>query len=251
MQPAYVCMAWMMKHCGVSASCSPDEPDQPGQSVGRKSHNKPEVMFTFVNPATSPVIAALALGAQLAQDRSKWPALWAFNRGPESDLIVAVWQAVLPALSILAVRVLDTIRGWPLQLMLLLGPDSGLADIVAEQFSAARLCCIPKGLRVLRSKVTCAQDCKQPWFIAVVRELAWQCDLANYDKEIDHSKMRSLLNLANGKSYGFGLATMLHFAADIGKHHRHECPDPPARARGRPAQPGPKKRQRYDAWNAF
>ena len=26
MQPAYVCMAWMMKHLGVDASCNPDEP---------------------------------------------------------------------------------------------------------------------------------------------------------------------------------------------------------------------------------
>ena len=76
-------------------------------ATGRKL--KPDVLFRFVHPDTSPVLAAVALGAKLALDRSKWPALWAFNRGLEPDLIKQIWEVALPALSTLAVRVSDMI----------------------------------------------------------------------------------------------------------------------------------------------
>ena len=174
MQPAYVCMAWMMKHLGVDAACNPDEP---GTALPVDRKLKPDVLVHFVHPDTSPVLAAVVHGTRLVVDRGQWPALWAFNRGPESDLIREIWQAVLPTLSTLAVRVLDMLRGWPLRLVLLLGPDSALADVVAKEFSSTCMCCLPRGLHSLRAKVSNAGDCKTRWFTAVVKENLGSCRL--------------------------------------------------------------------------
>ena len=81
--------------------------------------------------------------------------------------------------------------------MILLGPDSALADpnpdTVAEEFSGACVCCLPRGLRSLRAEVSCAQDSKTPWFRTVVREMAWRIDLATHDKEVGNDEDGDLL----------------------------------------------------------
>lgn len=87
-------------------------------------------------------------------------------------------------------------------------------------------------------------------FLEVVRHMAEQIDLTNFDQELAHSGMRAVLQMTCGRSMDFATAAELRLGSQIADFHRYLAPPQPRRGRGRPKHKCG-KRKRFDAWNAF
>ena len=94
-------------------------------------------------------------------------------------------------------------------------------------------------------------DCLTEGFLDIIKAFAQQVDFTNYDSEVAHASMRTLLNTANGKSFNVSVACMIHMGQEVGRNHGHGVPAAEQNnQRGRPKL-DQAKRLRYDGWNAY
>ena len=237
LRPAHVVMSWMMKHLSKDSRTP-----------------RHEALQQFVNPGTSPAWRAFALATELLSDRAHWCALWAYNRKSESAAIGDIWMAMLPAASLLFVRAILATESYPLQLLRVLDGDRAVAAAAAGAFYQCRACCLPAGLHILHGSLSNAQDAESPWFKEICREIAGQLDLANFERELDHSRMRHALQACQGKPCVYRRAAAMHMCQEVGLRHKWTwmC-DKPAKLRGRPPAVDKVncKRCRFDGWNAY
>ena len=122
---------------------------------------------------------------------------------------------------------------------------------IAAELLKHRPCCCPRGLADLRNSVQEPGDLLKDDFLEVVRHMAEQIDLTNFDQELAHSGMRAVLQMTCGRSMDFATAAELRLGSQIADFHRYLAPPQPRKRRGRPKQKCAAKRKRFDAWNAF
>ena len=238
-------MRWLMKRESSVRRTAPSLHDDKSNAT---------VLREFVEPETSPVYETLENGAALfdadAWNYEEWRLYKAFTPLDDVSAWTQVWSQLLPVLARIDSRLLLDLLRWPLRAVSALGPDSPFRQKVVEGFRIARTCCVSPDLEELRASVTSLLDDK---CIQVIQAFAENYDLTNYDNELNHSQMRTVL-AAQGADLSFGNVSTFKMGFDLGNHHKHAVTEPqaPRPRRGRPIKVKKQiKRKRLDAWNVF
>ena len=238
-------MRWLMKRESSVRRTAPSLHDDKSNAT---------VLREFVEPETSPVYETLENGAALfdadAWNYEEWRLYKAFTPLDDVSAWTQVWSQFLPVLARIDSRLLLDLLRWPLRAVSALGPDSPFRQKVVEAFRIARTCCVSPDLEELRASVTSLLDDR---CIQVIQAFAENYDLTNYDNELNHSQMRTVL-AAQGADLSFGNVSTFKMGFDLGNHHKHAVTEPqaPRPRRGRPIKAKKKiKRKRLDAWNVF
>ena len=244
--PSHFLMAWLMHHesdvrrLGATATAQ---------------ESRRSVLLRFINPATSPVGDALALGAKMLTNATRsehWSALFRLSTRSEHDILYDIWQSMLPCLALIFWKVQGAIDGWPLGLLRFLTCVGPARQALAGRFSSLRCCCVPRGiLELWRAVFGHAERCLSDWFTTVVEELSWQFDLVNFDQEVNHAKMGSILDNTSGKSLSMEQLALVFLAKDITHRHAQLSPSAKPRPKGRPRKEKGKKRPLRSGWHAF
>ena len=254
-------MAWLMAHdsCVGATGTDMHQPafDPPPERGARAKMSRRDALINFVNPLTSPVLAALSTASRSLQGATAdeaWAAAVPYCRGQRGQAYRAIWDAAIPCYARVWWKLFHRcINAFPLKLALLLGSSQDLRDAVCQEFANLESCCVPRGIAHLKNEVADASACLEGWFITLVEEMVSQWDLTIYDREVAHAHCRASLSRSNNTG-GFANIMMEELGLEIGSDFtRSQCggeePEPPKR--GRPPGNSRTKRKRFDAWNAF
>ena len=233
MRPAHRIMAWIMHH---------EKMEERARIV--------QANVEFVHSIRSPVVQALADAGQYFVSRDPWCAAFAFHRGDPSELILQIWETILPAVSIIDERLLGLLRG-PVKLLRMCGGDRADAAQVWMEFTNTSRCCVPDAWREYWDAARAAGTCT-PALRGVVGELSSQWSFGNFGAECINAHMRKFLQEhCQGGAFNFDTAAQEEFGAEVASQHCANCAPPFACKRGRPRKSGGNKKKRFCAWNAF
>ena len=156
MRPAHHIMAWIMHH---------ERTEEKAQIVKNN--------VAFIHPIRSPIVEALGYASECLASRDPWCAAFAFHRGEPSELIVKIWESMLPAVSIIDQRLWGLLVG-PLKLLRMCGGDPADSAQVSKEFVQTSKCCVLEAWREYWDAAKVAGSCETPALRGVIGEIAVQ-----------------------------------------------------------------------------